>query len=86
MACAAHLDAATPPAAGFVLGFTLTNADPLGRPVADREQMVVRAWAKACRGHGLTTHRPFDNAADADNAPPRSHDGTLTTWITFEPP
>mmetsp|Transcript_24681 Transcript_24681/g.74081 ORF Transcript_24681/g.74081 Transcript_24681/m.74081 type:complete len:589 (-) Transcript_24681:22-1788(-) len=49
IACAAYLDAADALPDALALGFTLTSAEPDGRPLADREEAVVRAWKSAAR-------------------------------------
>lgn len=67
----------------FAIGFTLTAAEPTGRPLADREQDVVRAVVSEAKALGYTTHHVGDQPClyDIDPSTPKRMGGTLTTWL-----
>jgi hypothetical protein len=73
----------------FAVGCTLTEAEPSGTPVADREVVVHRALAAACRRVGYRMCHVADEPwlYNADPRTPKKQGTTLTFWMvcTNEP-
>lgn len=67
----------------FAIGFTLTEAEPSGRSIVDREQDVHRAIASACRRSGFSMSHVGDEPLHYGVRPDilKKEGGTLTTWV-----
>ena len=72
----------------LAIGFTLTEAEPTGRSLADREQDVVRALVSAGGALGFTSARAQDQPQEygIDAATLKKQGGTMTTWLVCERP
>jgi len=66
----------------FAIGFTLTDAEPTGRPLADREADVHRAIASACRAADYRFLHVWDepHLFGVDARTSKRDAGTLTSW------
>ena len=67
----------------FAIGFTLTEAEPSGTPLVDREVAVHQALAAACRAAGYRMHHVSDEPWHYGVSPSiRKKDGcTQTFWM-----
>ena len=89
--CGLALDGDRPlPKAGrVVIGFTLTVAEPSGRPLPDREQDVTAAVAGMARARGLDMQRVGDHAerwlGEGARPPTRFEGRAQTTWLLLLP-
>ena len=72
----------------LAIGVTLTEAEPTGRSLADREQDVVRALVSAGGEQGFTTARAQDHPEKygIDGTALKKEGGTMTTWLVCERP
>jgi hypothetical protein len=70
-------------ASRMAIGFTLTNADTLGRELVDRIQHVTRATNTLARQYGYDMVHVGDDPErfGVDPELPRKHDGTTTCWL-----
>ena len=70
----------------IAIGLTLTNAEPTGRSLADREVDVNRALASACANAGYTMHHVSDmpQLYGVCEATLKREGGTMTSWLMCE--
>jgi hypothetical protein len=69
----------------MVLGFTLTNAEPTGRPILDRIQDVTRYIRGAAASRGYIMHHVGDDPErfGVDPNLMRQHETTTTSWVVL---
>lgn len=67
----------------LAIGFTLTEAEPAGRSLPDREQAVHRACAAACRSRGYRLAHVGDEPEryGVCARARKKEGGTLTSWV-----
>jgi hypothetical protein len=70
----------------FAIGFTLTEAEPLGRELAHREREMHRAVATGCRRRGFRLAHAGDEPEryGLDPTAPKKEGCTLTSWLVCE--
>ena len=82
--CEAIFHPQRPLTKAIALGFSLTEAEPSGRSLPDREQAVVVAMNRAAVRHGYTLSRVGDDPElhlGQREPPSKKTGGTLTTWL-----